>query len=74
MVSPAPLPSVPNGLFKPRARGNVFDVTITFGPQDTCSNKNATVTGVGFVYAGKLYSAALNDAKTNGVVFIGTKQ
>ncbi|MBX3333330.1 MAG: hypothetical protein KF876_04355 [Nitrospira sp.] len=63
-----------NGLFKPRARGNVFDVTITFGPQDTCSNKNATVTGVGFVYAGKLYSAALNDAKTNGVVFIGTKQ
>ncbi len=62
-----------SGLFKPRAHGNVFDVTITFGPQDTCSNKNATVTGVGFFHAGKLYSAALNSDKTNGVVFIGTK-
>jgi hypothetical protein len=63
-----------SGLFKPRTRGNVFDVTITFGPQDTCSNKNATVNGIGFVHAGKLYGAALNNGKTNGVVFIGTKQ
>ena len=62
-----------NGLFKPRSHGNVFDVTITFGPQDRCSNKSATVTGVGFFHAGKLYSAALNSDKTNGVVFIGTK-
>jgi hypothetical protein len=62
------------GSFKPRAQGNVFDVTITFGPQNTCSNKNATVNGVGFFHAGKLYSAALNDDRTNGVVFIGTKQ
>lgn len=61
------------GSFTPRARGNVFDVTITFGPQNTCSNQNATVKGVGFVHAGKLYSAALKSDKTNGVVFIGTK-
>lgn len=62
-----------SGLFKPRTHGNVFDMTITFGPQDTCSNKSAAVTGVGFFHAGKLYSAALNSDKTNGVVFIGTK-
>lgn len=62
------------GAFKPRTHGNVFDVTITFGGQALCSNGNGTVNGVGFFQAGKLYSAALNDAKTNGVVFIGTKQ
>jgi hypothetical protein len=63
-----------SGFFTPRTRGNVFDVTITFDGQPTCSNGNSTVNGVGFLHAGKLYSAALNNGKTNGVVFIGTKQ
>lgn len=63
-----------SGFFTPRTRGNVFDVSITFGPQDACSNKNDTVKGVGFFHASKLYSAALNNDKTNGVLFIGTKQ
>lgn len=63
-----------SGLFKPRVHGNVFDVTITFNGEGGCSNGSATVTGVAFFHAGKLYSAALNSAKTNGVVFIGTKQ
>ena len=62
-----------SGLFKPRAHGNVFDVTITFNGQSGCSNGSATVMGVAFFHAGKLYSAALNSDKTNGVVFIGTK-
>lgn len=62
-----------SGLFKPRAHGNAFDVTITFNGQSGCSNGSATVTGVAFFHAGKLYSAALNGDKTNGVVFIGTK-
>lgn len=62
-----------SGLFKPRAHGNVFDVTITFNGQQGCSNGTGTVKGVAFFHAGKLYSAALNDDKTNGVVFIGTK-
>lgn len=62
-----------NGLFKPRAHGNVFDVTITFNGEGGCSNGSATVKGIGFFHAGKLYSAALNSDKTNGVVFIGTK-
>lgn len=62
-----------SGLFKPRVHGNVFDVTITFKGERGCSNGTATVKGVGFFHAGKLYSAALNNDKTNGVVFIGTK-
>ncbi|MGC4096833.1 MAG: hypothetical protein QM706_06925 [Nitrospira sp.] len=63
-----------SGFFKPRKHGNVFDVTITFDGQNTCSNGSGTVKGVGFLYNNKLYSAALNDDKSNGVVFIGTKQ
>lgn len=62
-----------SGLFKPRAHGNVFDVTITFNGEGGCSNGTATVKGVGFFHAGQLYSAALNSDKTNGVVFIGTR-
>lgn len=68
--------TITTGSVVPRGHGNVFNVTITFGPQDTCSNKNGTVNGVGFIHAGKLYSAAWNVAsdRTNGVIFIGTKQ
>jgi hypothetical protein len=58
------------------ASGNVFDVTITFAGQPACSNGSDTVRGVGFYDAGtkRLYSAAFNPARTNGFVFIGTKQ
>lgn len=64
------------GFVSPRNRGNVFDVTMTFGPQNSCSNKTQTVNGVAFYDAGtkKLYSAALNGTKTNGIVFLGTRK
>lgn len=61
------------GSVSPRTQGNVFDVTIKFDGQSTCGNGSDTVKGVGFLRGGKLYSAALNDDKTNGVVFLGTK-
>lgn len=63
------------GSFSPRANGNAFDVTITFGGQAACSNGTDTVRGVGFYEAGtkRLYSAALNTARTNGFVFIGIR-
>ena len=73
ITDPSPTGCTFSGLFKPRVHGNVFDVTITFNGQQGCSNGTATVKGVGFFHAGKLYSAALNSDKTNGVVFIGTK-
>ena len=73
ITDPSPTGCTFSGLFKPRTHGNVFDVTITFNGQQGCSNGTATVKGVGFFHAGKLYSAALNSDKTNGVVFIGTK-
>jgi len=63
------------GSVSPRTRGNVFDVTITFGGQSTCSNGTNTVNGVGLYNARtkKLYSAAFNSDRTNGFVFLGTK-
>lgn len=62
------------GSFSPRAHGNVFNVTVTFGGAP-CSNGTDTVHGIGFYDAGakRLYSAALNSARTNGFLFIGTK-
>ncbi len=63
------------GSVSSRTRGNVFDVTITFGGQSTCSNGTNTVNGVGLYNARtkKLYSAAFNSDRTNGFVFLGTK-
>jgi hypothetical protein len=62
------------GSFTPRAKGNVFNVTVTFGG-GACSNGTDTVNGVAFFDAAtqRLYSAALNSARTNGFIFIGTK-
>ena len=63
-----------NGLFAPRPRGNVYDVSITFSG-GICSNGTSTVNGVGFFDADskKLFGAAVNSTRTNGFLFIGTK-
>jgi len=62
------------GSFAPRAKGNVFNVTVTFGG-GACSNGTDTVSGIAFFDAAtqRLYSAALNSARTNGFLFIGMK-
>jgi len=62
------------GSFAPRAKGNVFNVTVTFGG-GACSNGTDTVSGIAFFDAAtqRLYSAAINSARTNGFIFIGTK-
>ncbi|CUS39048.1 hypothetical protein [Candidatus Nitrospira nitrificans] len=63
------------GSFSPRTHGNVFNITVTFEDDPACSNRNDTVNGIGFYDAGTktLTSTALNSARTNGFVFIGTK-
>jgi len=62
------------GSFGPRTKGNVFNVTVTFGG-GACSNGTDTVSGIAFFDAAtqRLYSAALNSARTNGFLFIGMK-
>jgi hypothetical protein len=62
------------GSFAPRAKGNVFNGTVTFGG-GICNNGTDTVNGVAFYDAAtqRLYSAAINTPRTNGFIFIGTK-
>lgn len=63
------------GTLSPRAKGNVFHHAVTFGG-GTCTHGTETVTGVAFydAAANRLYSAALNSARTNSSIFIGTKR
>jgi hypothetical protein len=63
-----------SGSATPRARGNVFNVSVTFAG-GVCVNGTNTVTGVAhFDAATKLLrSAALNSTRTNGFIYVGTK-
>lgn len=63
-----------SGSFSPRARGNAYDVAVTFAG-GVCSNGTSTVTGIAFFDAATktLYSVALNSARTNGFIYRGTK-
>jgi hypothetical protein len=63
------------GTFSPRAKGNVFHTSVTFGG-GACRHGTETVTGVALYDATthQLYSAALNNARTTSYIFIGTKR
>lgn len=63
------------GTLSPRTKGNVFHTSLTFGG-GACRHGAETVTGVAFYDASahRLYSPALNSARTSSFVFIGTKQ
>jgi hypothetical protein len=63
------------GSLSPRAKGNVFHVTVTFGG-GACRHGTETLTGVAFYDAAthRLYSAALNSARTTSYLFLGTKR
>lgn len=62
------------GLAKPRADANAYDVSITFGPAP-CYFAGQTFAGIGYFNATtkRLYAAAPNAARTDGVLFVGTK-
>lgn len=62
------------GTVRPRARGNVYDVSMAFGG-GACPSGTSTVAGIGFFDSGskRFYMAALNSAKTDGLLFLGQK-
>lgn len=62
------------GSATPRAKGNVYDLSVIFGG-GVCSNGSSTVTGIGcFDESSKrLYGMALNSARSNGFISVGTK-
>jgi hypothetical protein len=63
------------GTLSPRARANVFNVTLTF-EGGACRQGTETLTGVAFYDTAthRLYSAALNNPRTTSYLFLGTKQ
>lgn len=63
------------GTATPRSKGNFYIVSVTFNG-GVCVNGTNTVTGVLYHDAAgnRTYSMALNNAKTNGFIFIGAKQ
>lgn len=62
------------GTVTPRAKGNVYNVSVTFGAAP-CSNANSTATGIGYFDAAtkRLYALGLNSARSDGFIFVGTK-
>ncbi len=63
-----------SGTVAPRARGNVYNVSVTFAG-GTCSNGTSTVTGIAYYDAGirQWVGAGVNATRTNGFIFSGTK-
>ena len=63
------------GSLSPRAKGNVFTVTVTF-EGGACHQGTEPVTGVAWydTSTNRLYSAALNNARTTSFLFLGTKR
>jgi hypothetical protein len=63
-----------SGNITPHSGVNSYAVTVTFAG-GTCSNGFSTVTGIGYrdAASNRIYSAALNSARTNGFIFAGGK-
>lgn len=62
------------GQVAPRSEGSAFGLTVTFAGGN-CANGTDTVRGAGYLDpdSGVLYGAALNNARSNGLIFSGKK-
>ena len=62
------------GTVTPRARGNAYDLSIAFGG-GACSSGTSKVTGIGYFdsVAKRFYVAALNQSRSNGLLYLGIK-
>lgn len=63
-----------SGSVSSRTDGNAYNVTLTFGPAP-CFFAGQTFTGIAYYDAGakRLYAAAPNSARSDGVLFVGSK-
>ncbi len=59
------------GTVEPRARGNLYDLSVSFS--GLCPSATSSVAGVAYFdsSAKRLYVAALNQSRTNGLIFTG---
>jgi hypothetical protein len=63
------------GTARPRAKGNLYDVTVVIGGGGACAGGTNAVTGIGYFDASakRLYITALNKSRSNGLIFVGIK-
>lgn len=63
-----------SGKIAPRAKGNVYDVSVTYGAAP-CATPGGVVNGIAIYDATnkRMYAAALNSAKSDGLIFVGVK-
>ncbi|MBH2019083.1 MAG: hypothetical protein I8H91_05890 [Burkholderiales bacterium] len=61
------------GVAAPRAKGNLYDLSMVVG--GGCASGTSSVTGIAYFDPGakRLYLAALNSARSNGLIFSGIK-
>jgi len=62
------------GSATPRASGNAYNLSITFGGAP-CYFENQTMSGIGYFDATskRLWAATPNASRTEGILFVGTK-
>lgn len=62
------------GTLSARTDANAYNLTLTFGALP-CQQANQSITGIAYFDAGqkRLYTAAINANKTDGVLFVGNK-
>lgn len=62
------------GLVVPRAKGNLYDLSLVIGG-GACATGTSAVTGIGYFDSSskRLFLAALNKSRSNGLSFVGIK-
>jgi len=63
------------GTAVPRAKGNLYDLSVVASGGGACSSGTSAVTGIGYFDASakRLHVAALNKSRSNGLIFVGVK-
>lgn len=62
------------GTIAPHAKGNVYDISLTFSSDAGCAYTSTTATGIGLINAsGKVIHAMLQTPTKEGVLFLGSK-
>ncbi|CAN5205827.1 hypothetical protein BH10PSE16_BH10PSE16_22030 [soil metagenome] len=63
------------GVAAPRAKGNLYDLSMVVGGGGNCATGTSAVTGIAYFDSGakRLYLTALNSARSNGLIFSGIK-
>lgn len=62
-----------SGITKPRARGNIFDLSVTFTGEPPCLHAGETLEGIAYLDANRLLTAALTSTRSDVVIFTGIR-